>query len=143
MPGPEPAGAGLKPEAIPIAVENPRAHNPHVWPTAQFGLRRISPRAWGHLERELIVPNADIPSDFLGQILYSLTGLADVVAARELLLALASLALFLATAPKGCWRCWPRLCFRPVWRPRRQRPAPMPITCCSFFWSPRCCSRCC
>ena len=107
MPGPEPAGAGLKPEAIPIAVENPRAHNPHVWPTAQFGLRRISPRAWGHLERELIVPNADIPSDFLGQILYSLTGLADVVAARELLLALASLALFLATAPKGRrWLSW-------------------------------------
>jgi small-conductance mechanosensitive channel/CRP-like cAMP-binding protein len=59
------------------------------------------------LEREWIVPNADMPSDFLGQFLYSLTGLADVVAAREMLLALAALVMYLATAPKGRrWLSW-------------------------------------
>lgn len=48
-----------------------------------------------------------VPNDAFDQAVWSLTGWADVVASREIVLALVALAVFLATAPKGRrWLGW-------------------------------------
>ena len=48
-----------------------------------------------------------VPNDALDQALWALSGWTDVVASREIVLAIAALVVYFATAPRGRrWLAW-------------------------------------
>ena len=61
----------------------------------------------GQGERSSGMQTNVVPNDALDQALWALSGWTDVVASREIVLAIAALVVYFATAPRGRrWLAW-------------------------------------